>query len=536
MSTQSWRNGRLLSRWMLVVLTGMVALLFVDQATPADTRSLPVRDGVVIASKTQPAAVVIRTSDQHVYVVRSAKKFQIGSRVRIEGTVENHRRSVVELSDGTVQSRLVRRGRTGSYMLAGWVIGRNGRHVVVSAGTGTTVVLTLARGVKPATVGGFGSRRAFSVRVNSRGQAVVTRVRRLGASTPNRAIPVSGKLVSAAGGIWLLVGDRTASVRVRARFGRNVSGAGLGGSGAPVTAWIRPGGRVATRVARGRTVGVPPGAGGTGTTTTPPATSPTTPATPGGAAPSAATTGTPTGVVLAPYTGSCRITAAGTVIDARTITCDMVIAAPNVKITRSRVVGTITVSDSGGLTISDTSIEAGNKVGTGLDGVNFTATRLHVTGGNRSINCFRNCTVEYSYVHGQMTDSTGQTHESGIRVGSYSTIRFNTIVCDAPNVPPDAGCSASLTGYGDFAVVEHVRVEGNTFPPSTGGYCAYGGSSPGKPYSSGTNNIVFINNVFVRGKRACGYYGPITSFDSSRPGNVWSGNKWDDGSLVPPAN
>jgi len=31
-------------------------------------------------------------------------------------------------------------------------------------------------------------------------------------------------------------------------------------------------------------------------------------------------------------------------------------------------------------------------------------------------------------------------------------------------------------------------------------------------------------------------YGPITDFDRNDPGNVWSGNRWDDGtSLDPPA-
>ncbi len=241
-------------------------------------------------------------------------------------------------------------------------------------------------------------------------------------------------------------------------------------------------------------------------------------------------------VTLAPYTGSCTITTAGTVIEGRAITCDMVVVARDVTIKRSRITGTVAVEEVGSLTISDTSIDVGDRPGTGLDGVNFTATRLHVTGGNRSINCFRDCVVENSYVHGQMRDPTGTYHESGIRFGSHSTIRHNTILCDAPDVPPDAGCSASLTGYGDFAVVEHVRVEGNVFPPTTGGFCAYGGSSRGKPFSEGTNNVVFIDNVFHRGKYACGSYGPITSFDETRPGNVWRNNRWDDGSPVPPSN
>ncbi len=51
------------------------------------------------------------------------------------------------------------------------------------------------------------------------------------------------------------------------------------------------------------------------------------------------------------------------------------------------------------------------------------------------------------------------------------------------------------------------------------------------------NNIRFTNNIFMRGPSGkCGIWGPITSFDSTAPGNVWTNNLWDDGTPVPPAN
>jgi hypothetical protein len=104
-------------------------------------------------------------------------------------------------------------------------------------------------------------------------------------------------------------------------------------------------------------------------------------------------------------------------------------------------------------------------------------------------------------------------------------------------VAPDAGCSAALTGYGDFDVVQNNTIDGNLFIAGSGGYCSYGGSSSGKPYSSGTKNIRFTNNVWQKGSGGkCGFYGPITSFDSSRPGNVWTNNKYEDGTTVAPAN
>jgi hypothetical protein len=256
--------------------------------------------------------------------------------------------------------------------------------------------------------------------------------------------------------------------------------------------------------------------------------------------PDANNTGVPSGVSLSAYTGPCTITAANTAIDAKTVNCDLMIKANNVKISRSKINGSVSIAENApstySFTLTDSTVNGGDRVVTSLGAQNFTAKRVHVTGGNRSMHCWMNCLVEDSYMHGQMTDETGVAHESGIRMGQGGTIRHNTITCDAPDVPPDAGCSAGLTGYGDFAPVENNTIDSNLFQGTTGGYCAYGGSSTGKPYPD-TSNIVFTNNVFERGKSGrCGWWGPITSFDANRPGNVWSGNTWADGNPVAAAN
>jgi hypothetical protein len=252
--------------------------------------------------------------------------------------------------------------------------------------------------------------------------------------------------------------------------------------------------------------------------------------------PTAATTGVPAGTSLTPYTGPCTIQTANAVIDAKVINCDLRILAPNVTINRSQINGTVFTNSNdstSSFTISDSDVRVGEQAGTGIGDVNFTAVRVHVTGGNRSINCFRNCTVESSYVHGQFRDATGQYHESGIRMGSNGVIRGNTIACTAPNVAPSAGCSAALTGYGDFATVENNTIDGNLFIAGSGGYCTYGGSSTGKPYSAGVNDIKFTNNVWERGESGqCGYWGAIVSFDGNAPGNVWTNNVYDDGKPV----
>ena len=263
--------------------------------------------------------------------------------------------------------------------------------------------------------------------------------------------------------------------------------------------------------------------------------------------PSSATTGVPSGTSLSAYTGNCTIQVANTIIDAKIVNCQLRILAKGVKITRSQINGTIYTDSNtgqGSFTISDSEINAGNGPGTGIGDVDFTATRVEVTGGTRSINCYRDCTVKDSYVHGQLNDTSGVHHESGMRFNTRSNLIGNTIACDANDYPPDAGCSAAITGYPDFDPVENVTIDGNLVRAGSGGYCAYGGSTSGKPFSGQTNNIRYTNNIWERGREmgdgnrgyVCGFWGPITSFDTRAPGNVWTNNLYDDGSAVAAAN
>jgi hypothetical protein len=275
-------------------------------------------------------------------------------------------------------------------------------------------------------------------------------------------------------------------------------------------------------------------------TTAPPAPRPAPPTAPAGY-PNSDTTGPPAGASLPAYTGPCRITQADTIIDGRTINCDLEIRTSGVVIRNSKLNGSVSSGTEPGtgwsFSIEDSEMDVTpgyDAQKTGVEAVNFRVLRTEIYGGNRSINCQHNCLVEDSYVHGQDTDVTGVWHESGIRMGAGAVLRGNTILCDAPDVPPDAGCSASLTGYGDFATIENNLIEGNYFPASTGGFCAYGGSTSSKPHPD-ANRIVFRDNVFERGPTGkCGWWGAITDFDVRAPGNQWVNNVWDDGTPVTP--
>jgi hypothetical protein len=254
--------------------------------------------------------------------------------------------------------------------------------------------------------------------------------------------------------------------------------------------------------------------------------------------PGPSNTGIPAAVTLKPYTGPCTITVPDTVIDSRTVNCSLEIRTVGVRILKSKINGSLTTSGgSSSATVEDTEIQVGSPYRRGINGPNWTVRRVNIHGGYSGIWC-TNCTVEYTYIHDQDRDNAGHQHASAVRMSQGLTLRYNTILCNAPIVPPDAGCSADLTGYGDFDAVQNNLIEGNLFKASpVSSFCAYGGSSPGKPYSSQANHIVFKNNIFERGQnRKCGAYGPVTAFDPSRPGNVWNGNEWDDGTPVPPDN
>jgi hypothetical protein len=257
-------------------------------------------------------------------------------------------------------------------------------------------------------------------------------------------------------------------------------------------------------------------------------------------------TGVPAGVTLAKYSGSCTVKTDNTVIDGKLITCSMSIQAKGVTIKNSRINGTVGTpngSEKFSFTIMDSEVhapQAGSTESQGVGDANFTMIRVEVVGGNRSVYCRKNCRVEDSWVHGQSIAQSPRIHASGIRQSQDSRIVHNRIHCSANDTPSGGGCSANLTGYGDFEPVRNNRVEKNLFVATPAGACAYGGSSGDdgtKPYGSQASGIVFVDNVFQRGPSGkCGYYFPITDFNSGRPGNQWVNNKWDDGAALPPAN
>lgn len=271
----------------------------------------------------------------------------------------------------------------------------------------------------------------------------------------------------------------------------------------------------------------------------------------GGCFPGPGTVGVPADVTLTPYTGPCTITVNNTVIDSKTINCDVDVRATGVVIRRSHVNGYVAGPDQQvtpyNFRVEDSFVDGtpnGPEEHRSVGYSNFTIVNSEVVGGQGGIWCVRNCTIQNTWVHGTDLCQTCQPgwHASAIRVEQYSTLIHNTIACDwaTPDDTLDVGCSADMTGYPDFAPILHNTMDGNLYVANTGAaFCAYGGATGSKDYSNDPTNatyIVFRNNVFQRGTNGlCAGYGPITDFKAGRTGNVWTGNVWDSGEPVPPA-
>ncbi len=175
----------------------------------------------------------------------------------------------------------------------------------------------------------------------------------------------------------------------------------------------------------------------------------------------------PSGTTLAPYSGPLTIRTANTVIQNVEVNGTLEIEAPGVQIINTRINGHIELlypsTTSYSFSITDSEVHIGDNLNDGLTRGNYHANRVEITGGRRSVYCEINCTIENSWVHAQGADEGGDAHFSGIRMGESTTLRHNTITCEALR-GPGTGCSAGLTGYGDFGPVQNNLIEQQHLP------------------------------------------------------------------------
>ena len=248
--------------------------------------------------------------------------------------------------------------------------------------------------------------------------------------------------------------------------------------------------------------------------------------------------------MLTAYTGSCTITAAGTVIDSKTVNCSggVSVEAAGVTIKNSDVNGRVSVDTdvnrSWSLTLQDSDVDGGPVNLPTVSNGNVTVIRSNLHGGHNGVECQEHsshCIVRDSWIHGQYIPAGSDWHLGGILVSGGTAIELthNRVHCEPMPTSADGGCTGDINILPDFGVVSGALVQSNLLVASTGlSYCTYGGN-----LKMGSNNIVYRNNVFQRGSNGkCGAYGAVTNFNVSGAGNIWTGNVWDDGTPVQPAN
>jgi hypothetical protein len=260
----------------------------------------------------------------------------------------------------------------------------------------------------------------------------------------------------------------------------------------------------------------------------------------GGCWPGPSNTGIPAGTKLSTWTTYPYLKDAGTVIiDSKIIPYIQAYGNTNVIIRNSQVNGFMDIASTASLVIEDSNIDAGSTSLGAIDGSNITVRRSNITGGQHSVHCASNCVVENSWLHAQY-NATGQSYHTNAFIsngGSNITITHNTLHCDSILNSTDGGCTGDVTLLGDFANITNALVQKNLLRANNSSisYCARGGYSPSKPYPLATY-VRYLDNIFERGaNNKCGVYGPVTGFQTTATGNVWSGNKWTDGALVQPA-
>src|SRR5262249_31861779 len=118
-------------------------------------------------------------------------------------------------------------------------------------------------------------------------------------------------------------------------------------------------------------------------------------------------TGVPPGTTLTTYGGPCLVTTTGTVIDGKSVDCDLEIHAANVTIKNSKVTGLVFLdadlpgAKAWSLTLQDSEVDGGPVQRAVVSDGNMTIERCNIYGGETAVHCSENavsCTVLDSWL------------------------------------------------------------------------------------------------------------------------------------------
>ncbi len=235
--------------------------------------------------------------------------------------------------------------------------------------------------------------------------------------------------------------------------------------------------------------------------------------------------------------GDVEVTGNGATLSDLFIPGDMDFSATNVTINNVQVMASGTFGVSFRHTSNDT-LENST-----ISGTNSTSGRVNATVADvyedstgltikdNNIYWFRSAvqlnsgTVTGNYIHDPGYISGDHTNGVIANMGDPLTVSDNTIF----NSQGQTDC-VSIDDSQDSGVISNRTISGNLM--AGGGYPIYGGYA----FNNTTSNIVITNNHFSKiFYPKSGQFGTDAYYNNADPGNVWSGNVWDDtGATVAP--
>jgi len=248
--------------------------------------------------------------------------------------------------------------------------------------------------------------------------------------------------------------------------------------------------------------------------------------------------------VLTPYTGPLNISTSGTVIDHALINGCFYIAATNVTIENSLInngpscfaaIVLATSLPTQGLQVNHVTVNGLDQPSGGTNaetyaifsGSNVSVDAVNIYGFTEPIASCNNVTVTNSWIHDLLVTSWSHNEDlyCGGTGGGSLILRHNRLENQ------DNG-AATIALFGDYSPVQNVTVDDNLL--DGGGYTIYGGHDSSKAFGLQDANVKITNNRWMRTPEAGafwpngGYFGPVTAFSYTSPGDVWTGNVWDD--------
>jgi hypothetical protein len=198
----------------------------------------------------------------------------------------------------------------------------------------------------------------------------------------------------------------------------------------------------------------------------------------------------------------------------------VVIAADNIRITRSLVVGTVQGVNGNnqlrGLQLTDVEIrgEAGGTdqlAAIGTD--NYSCLRCHIHGGYRGFGLSTNVRIVDSYAHGFRTQVEAHQTAASTHGGTGVFIDHSRLRCESNQY----ACSNGISFYAANSLIDDVTIQNSHISTDAGSGIGFFYLNGDKPYD--IHNTRILNNVFGSWE-----YGMVANWMGDRDGNVWSGN------------